>query len=214
MKTKTIGEILRDERQAHHLSVDEMSAKTKIQLKYLQALESNDFDRLPAATFVKGYIKTYAQIFGFDHQPLIALLRRDFKQSAKGRLVPREFIKPVLKKRQFFQPATYLVMGLGLIFLSLIGYVGFQWYQLTKPPEVSLSAPAENELVASRVIVRGQTEPEAILTVNSFPVTLQLDGSFETELFLTREGLNTISIEARDRNGKTTLVQRTVQVKF
>jgi cytoskeletal protein RodZ len=214
MKTKTIGEILRSEREAKHLSLTQLAKKSKIKLHYLKALEDNRFQDLPAATFVKGYIRTYAEILDFDYQPLIALLRRDFKESAKGCLVPREFIKPIMKRRQFWQPATFLVMGLALIFLSLVGYVGAQWHRLNRPPALEIITPAPEELVASRVLVRGQTENDAIVTVNSQPVALQPDGAFQTEILLTREGSNTISIEAKDRQGRSTLEQRTVQVKF
>jgi cytoskeletal protein RodZ len=214
MKTKTIGEILREERQRYRLSIKKLAQKTCIKEKYLRALEDNQFDQLPAATFVKGYIKIYAQIFSFDHQPLIALLRRDFKESVKGQLVPREFIKPVLKKRQLWGPATFVVLGLALTFITLISYVGFQWYRLAQPPDLKIISPVEDSLVAARVSVSGQTDIDVIVTVNSQPVALQSDGSFETEVYLLREGVNTISIEAQDRRGKTTLVQRLVRVKF
>lgn len=214
MKTKTIGEILREERERHHLPIQKLAKKTLIKEKYLRALEENKFDQLPAATFVRGYIKIYAQLFGFDHQPLVALLRRDFKESVKGRLVPREFIKPVLKKRQAWGPATFVVLGLALTFMTLISYVGFQWHMLTQPPVLKITSPAEDSLVAARVSVEGLTAPDAIVTVNSLPVALQIDGSFETEVYLSREGVNTISVEAQDRRGKTTLVQRSVRVKF
>ena len=214
MKTKTIGEILRDEREKHRLSIEKLAKKTRIKEKYLRALEDNQFDQLPAATFVRGYIKIYSQLFGFDHQPLVALLRRDFKESVKGRLVPREFIKPILKKRQNWGPATFVVLGLALTFITLISYAGFQWYLLAQPPELKIMLPIEDSLVAARVGVSGQTDIDAIETVNSQPVALQTDGSFETEVYLPREGINTISIESQDRRGKTILVQRSVRVKF
>lgn len=214
MKTKTIGELLQAERAKHNLSLTEVAQQIKIKRRYLQALEQNEFSKLPASAFVKGYIKTYAELLGFDHQPLVALLRRDFKESAKGKLVPRDFIKPVLKKRQFWQPATFVALALAMIFLSLIGYVGFQWHQLNQPPSLTVLQPATDELVASRVKVSGETEPDSIVTVNSQPVALQPNGSFQTEVFLTREGVNTITIEAKDRQGRSTIQQRTVQVDF
>lgn len=214
MKTKTVGEILREARLRHRVSVSELAQLTRIRRQHLLALEANQFTQLPAATFVKGYIKTYARIFGFDHQSVVALLRRDFKESARGKLVPRDFIKPVLKRRQLWRPVTYLVLGLGLVFVSLVSYVGVQWYQLHRPPNLTITQPEENSLVAPRVEITGQTEPEAVVSVNHQPVALQPDGSFQTQLFLTREGLNTISVEASDRRGKTTLMQRTVRVKF
>lgn len=214
MKTKSIGEILQAQRRARGWSVAEVAAQTKIKKCYLLALEANQFQALPASTFVKGYIRTYAELLGLDHQPLVALLRRDFKESAKGQLVPRDFIKPVLKRRQFWQPATFVVLGLALLFLSLVTYVGFQWHQLNQPPSLKIAAPTQDERVASRVKVQGQTENDAIVTINSQPVALQPDGSFQSEILLTREGANTITVEAKDRQGRSTIKQRTVRVEF
>lgn len=214
MKTKTIGETLREERQHHRLKLKELSNRTRIKLEYLRALEENSFNKLPAATFVKGYIKSYAQVFGFDYQPLIALLRRDYKESAKGKLVPREFVKPILKKRHLWTPVTLIVTLLGTAFAIIMVYIGLQWYQLTKPPSLEVTDPAEEAFVASQIKVVGQTAPEAIVTVNSQPVSLQPDGSFQTEIFLPREGVNTLTIEATDRRGKSTIIQRSVRVRF
>lgn len=214
MKTKTIGEMLREARTFHRLSVEDFSKRTRIRAEYITALENNQFDQLPAATFVKGYIKTYGTLFGFDYQPLVGLLRRDYKESARGKLVPREFIKPVLKKNTLSTPVTVAVLILITLFVSLMSYVGFQWYNLNKPPDLKIVSPADNASVASQVIVEGLTEPEAIVSVNAQPVSLQPDGSFQTEIFLPREGITSITVEATDRRGKTSLIQRTVFVKF
>src|SRR5688572_20447786 len=106
MKTKTIGELMATERQKRNLTITQLAKETKIQAKYLAALEENQFDQLPAATFVKGFIRNLAEFFGQDPQPLLATLRRDFKESATGKLVPREFIRPALKKQQLWTPLT------------------------------------------------------------------------------------------------------------
>jgi hypothetical protein len=86
--------------------------------------------------------------------------------------------------------------------------------QFNKPPTIVIKAPTEEEVVAPRVRVTGYTKPDSVLTINAQPVALQTDGSFQTELFLSREGINTITVEAKDRRGKSTLMQRTVRVKF
>jgi len=214
LKTKTVGEMLKEERERYRLSIEEVSKRTRIRVAYLQALEENDFQDLPAATFVKGYIKTYAKLFDLEYQPLIALLRRDFKESAKGELVPRDFLKPVIRDRFSSSPITLLALLVAVAFGSLLLYVGIQWYNLNQPPELAISAPEEESIVASQVVVRGQTHPEATVLVNLQPVALQPDGSFETEVFLPREGVSTITIESTDRQGRTSLEQRTVVVEF
>lgn len=213
MRTKTIGETLKDERIKHNLRLEDLSKKTRIRVAYLEALEEDRFDKLPATTFVKGYIKTYAHVFGFDHKPLLALLRRDYKESVGG-LVPREFIKPVLKKRARKNSVTAFLIMVMAVFASLFGYVGFQWYNLTKPPKLEVFQPKEQAIVSSKVIVEGETLPDAIITINDQPVALQQDGSFKTEIMVPNEGISLLVIQAKDRRGKVSIVQRSVTVQF
>ena len=214
MKIKTIGEVLKTERINHRLTLDQFAQKTRIRKEYLIALEANQFSQLPSATFVKGYIKTYSSVLGFDHEPLLALLRRDFKESAVGTLVPREFIKPVLKKQRLWTPITFAMMALGAIFLTLMLYVGLQWYNIQKPPKLVITSPKENDFVAAQMTIRGITVSDAIVTVNEQPVALKPDGSFQTEINIPREGIHTITIESLDSRGKKSVVQIPVHVRF
>ena len=214
MKTRSIGEILKQERERHRLSLSDLAKRTRIREEYLFSLENNDFDKLPAAIFVKGYIRSYGQVFGFDHRPLQALLRRDYKESARGKLVPREFIKPVLKRRFVWTQATMTAIVLSVIFLAFVSYVLFSWINLQKPPELTVLQPQDDQLVSSQVIIEGKTLPDAMISVNSQPVALQIDGSFKTEILLPRDGINTITIEASDRRGKVRTIQRTVKVEY
>lgn len=214
MKIKSVGEILRDERVSHNVTIEYLAEKTKIKQEYLEFLEKNRFEKLPSAPFIKGYIKTYARIFGFEYKPLVAILRRDYKESAKGKLIPRDFIKPVLRKRITWNPMTASVMIASSVFATLAAFVIYKWYIFNKPPFIEIYSPEENSEVASQVIVEGKTDPEAILSVNSQPVTLQTDGQFKTEILVPREGINTITIEATDKRGKTNLIQKSIRVKF
>lgn len=214
MGTKTIGEILRSEREFHRLSLDQLAKETRIRVEYLRALEQNKFDQLPAAAFVRGYIKTYGLIFGFDYRPLFALLRRDYKESAKGTLVPREFIKPVLKQRQIWRPVNTLILVLISVFVTILLYVVFQWYQLQRPPVLVIEQPVNDALVSSQVVVAGFSEPDAVVTVNDQAVMVDAAGKFATQITIPREGLVTITVKATDRQGKQSLKQQTVTVSF
>lgn len=214
MQSKTVGEILKEERLRQGYSLQEFARLTQIKLQHLQALEQDQFDQLPAAAFVKGYIKCYARILDFDVKPLLALLRRDYQQSAEGKLLPREFIQPVMRKKRFWKPVTFVVMAVAALFLVLMGYVGWQWYSLNKPPELTVTQPKEDQVVSSEVVVAGQTEPETIVTVNAQPVAAKPDGTFRTQLYIPKEGVSTVTVEVTDRRGKSRLEQRTVYVQF
>lgn len=214
MKQKTIGEILAEERTRHRISKAQLSRKTRIREAYLDALEENRFEELPPAAFVKGYIKTYAKMFGFDHAPVLALLRRDYKESATGTLIPRDFIAPVIVSARPMRTVTVVVVLLFAGLLSVFGYIGFQWYQLQKPPQLVIEEPVLRQEVGPNVTVRGFTDPEAVVAVNTQPVALRPDGTFETQVTFVSEGIATLVIESTDRRGKTAQEVRQIYVRF
>ena len=50
------------------LDFNEMEFRTKMRAKYLRALEEERFDQLPAHTYIKGFLRTYADALGMDGQ--------------------------------------------------------------------------------------------------------------------------------------------------
>ena len=63
-----IGNSLREARLRQSLELTEAELATKIRGKYLRALEEEQFDLLPAQTYVKGFLRTYAEWLGLDGQ--------------------------------------------------------------------------------------------------------------------------------------------------
>jgi hypothetical protein len=66
-----IGTTLRDARTRQSLDFPELEELTKIRPKYLRALEDERFDILPAPTYVKGFLRSYAEALGLDGQPFV-----------------------------------------------------------------------------------------------------------------------------------------------
>jgi helix-turn-helix protein len=66
-----IGSSLRDARTRQGLDFPELEERTKIRPKYLRALEEEHFDILPAPTYVKGFLRSYAEALGLDGQPFV-----------------------------------------------------------------------------------------------------------------------------------------------
>jgi cytoskeleton protein RodZ len=66
-----IGETLRQARMRARIDVSEIEAKTKIRAKYLRALENEEWGLLPGPTFVKSFLRTYAQALGLDAKALV-----------------------------------------------------------------------------------------------------------------------------------------------
>src|SRR5690625_1157039 len=70
--TMGIGESLREAREARNLTLDDIQEITKIQKRYLVAIEQNDFHALPGRFYARAFIKEYAQAVGLDAKELLA----------------------------------------------------------------------------------------------------------------------------------------------
>jgi hypothetical protein len=66
-----IGTTLRDARTRQGIDFPELEQLTKIRPKYLRALEDERFDVLPAPTYVRGFLRSYAEALGLEPQPFV-----------------------------------------------------------------------------------------------------------------------------------------------
>ena len=83
-----IGETLRDARMRARIDVSEIEAKTKIRAKYLRALENEEWGLLPGPTFVKSFLRTYAQALGLDGKALVEEYRLSHEHPSEAVLEP------------------------------------------------------------------------------------------------------------------------------
>jgi cytoskeleton protein RodZ len=66
------GEGLRRERQMRRISLEEISETTKISVRFLEALENEEFSKLPGGIFVRSFIRSYANYLGLDADGVLA----------------------------------------------------------------------------------------------------------------------------------------------
>ena len=70
----TPGAELRMTREAHGLGIDDVAMQLKLAPRQVQALEDDDFAKLPGRTFVRGFVRNYARFLGLDPDDLVARL--------------------------------------------------------------------------------------------------------------------------------------------
>jgi cytoskeleton protein RodZ len=71
-----IGEVLKRTRTRHKIDIRTVEQQTKIRIKYLRALENEEWDVLPGPAYAKGFLRTYAQFLGLDGDALVDEYRR------------------------------------------------------------------------------------------------------------------------------------------
>jgi cytoskeletal protein RodZ len=81
----SFGEDLRRERELRQISLREVAEATKISLRYLEAMERNDFAGLPGGVFNRGFVRAYCQYIGVDPEGMVnSYLLEEKSQSVPG----------------------------------------------------------------------------------------------------------------------------------
>jgi cytoskeleton protein RodZ len=83
-----IGATLREARMRARIDVSEIEAQTKIRAKYLRALENEEWGLLPGPTFVKSFLRTYAQALGLDGKAMVEEYRLQHEHPSEAMLEP------------------------------------------------------------------------------------------------------------------------------
>jgi transcriptional regulator with XRE-family HTH domain len=131
-----IGETLREARMRRRIDMAEVEAATKIRAKYLRALENEEWGLLPGPTFVKTFLRTYAEYLELDARSLVEDYKVRYERPAHGEAAPfaglggprsrpqRQRQRP--RRRAAFGPAAVVVVGVLLVLgaLYLLGVSG------------------------------------------------------------------------------------------
>src|SRR5215208_3299318 len=99
-----IGNSLREARLRRRVDFGEAEQATKIRGKYLRALEDEEFGLLPSQTYVKGFLRTYADYLGLDAQLYVDEYNSRF-------VVGQEDYRPQRRNRRIETNAVLVVLS-------------------------------------------------------------------------------------------------------
>lgn len=205
---KTSGSLLKEKRLLKELSLEDVSKKTKIKVEYLSAIEESNFDRLPSSTFAKGFLRNYATFLALNPDTIVAMFRRDFTENSKGEIIPRGLVEPVGGKPKFVSVSTILISIATLAFVGFLVYQLSSWWSL---PKIKLLSPQNGDTYGEKVTFKGVTARDATVTVAGQQVIVDGSGQFSLDLIFP-SGTHSVIIETKNRQGKSTLVERSFTV--
>jgi cytoskeletal protein RodZ len=117
----TIGEQLRVAREGRGIPLREISDQTRISMHYLEAIESNDYKRLPGGIFNRSFVKAYARYIGYDEKEAIEGYTRYMRSS--GDSSEEVSTTPYHSKVYTDAPATrspVLTVALAVVILAVL----------------------------------------------------------------------------------------------
>jgi cytoskeleton protein RodZ len=114
------------------IDIADVETATKIRAKYLRALENEEFGLLPGNTFVKTFLRTYAEHLGLDPQLLLEEYRAEYEPRAEGEMQPYAVAarqRPRERRRQPRAPtgppgpgtALIVLVGVVLVIFAILG---------------------------------------------------------------------------------------------
>jgi cytoskeleton protein RodZ len=112
-----IGETLREARMRRRIDMAEVEAATKIRSKYLRALESEEWELLPGPTFVKTFLRTYADYLELDSRLLVEEYKQRYERPAGVELTPLNLRSQRRRRRVAPRLGPGIVIVLGVVVL-------------------------------------------------------------------------------------------------
>ncbi|HEX2087277.1 MAG TPA: helix-turn-helix domain-containing protein [Solirubrobacteraceae bacterium] len=117
-----IGATLRETRMRQRIDITDMEVRTKIRAKYLRALENEEWDLLPGPTYVKSFLRTYAEALGLDPKALVEEYKLRHERLDTGDLHP---IRPATQRgngrRRAPGPGIPRWAVVGIVLLLILG---------------------------------------------------------------------------------------------
>jgi len=144
---ESFGEYLKREREFRNITLEEISKATRINKKFFQAIESDNYHILPEKTFVKGFLRAYCNIVGLDPEEVILRFETSLETKPAVSSEAPQFKVVVPPSVKYFLPPALFIIALILIFL-LTG-------KEKSPSEAPSNAPADN------ITLQGEEGPHA-----------------------------------------------------
>ena len=137
-----LGETLRQARIKKGLTIDDIHQETKIQRRYLEAIEDGNLDALPGHFYARAFVKSYAEVVGIDPDTILEHIQPEIQPHM-------EEVKPLRRHRPAKPPAqvgrwlSRLLLYLFAVLILFVIYIA--WTKLDQVPNVNpeIGQPAD-----------------------------------------------------------------------
>lgn len=220
LQYKKIGSILRESRLEKDLTLEECSARTKINLKYLDDLERGNYESFESEVFIKGFLRNYSKFLGKDPDRIIALYRREYSTDIKNKQKNTNSSKDNDGLKKLFGRPIYLIAGVFTVILAAL-LITSQFVSITRAPELLIEDPIKAVGSESgspyvlntnndRIELSGKTSANSIVVVNGTVVPTDPFYGFTTETIPLPNSENRIRITSTNQFGRETSILLTI----
>nr|WP_275980216.1 helix-turn-helix domain-containing protein [Halalkalibacter alkaliphilus] len=118
-----LGQYLKEAREEKQISLDDLQRTTKIQKRYLIAIEEGRFDTLPGIFYARAFVKTYAEAIGLDPDPLFDQYRHELPNPQREAVTlpsRTERSKPSAGPKKRAKKGSFLSALIAMVFVGII----------------------------------------------------------------------------------------------
>lgn len=198
-------------REEKGVELEDVAEETNVQKKYLEFLEQDNYEKLPADVYSKGFLRQYGNYLELDIEKLVLLYSKEksiaFNVKSKGE---KNSIKSIKEPKLVITPKIVFVVLLSILVASIFIYLWRQVGSLVQPPSIELSSPAVDVIVKSdNIVVAGSADPYVEVTLNGRVIEIDDNGDF-TENYTLQKGLNIIELKAVNKLKKESVITRKI----
>ena len=140
-----VGHMLRNARMARNMSVEDISRQLRISAHQVEAIEKESFEVLPGRTFVRGFVRNYANLMQLDSAAIVKLLPGPTTTVTNVEHTPFKVQEMTSSSRDSKRLNSVLFVLVILIFLALVGYFLYQKMPFSLQTEPSTDHAIQQE---------------------------------------------------------------------
>jgi transcriptional regulator with XRE-family HTH domain len=135
---ESIGEKLRLARETQGIALRDISEQTRISMRYLEAIEANDYKRLPGGIFNRSFIRAYAKFIGYDEDQAIEEYARTLRELGAPEEESKSYKSLVYTDDGAHNRSPLMTLLLALVILAVLSlcvWAGLHFYQRSFAPK-------------------------------------------------------------------------------
>lgn len=197
----SIGSILREKRVERKLSVADVFAETKINKKYIQALEDDNFLLIPSQVYAKGFLKAYSNFLGLDTKNLVGELMNYYKSregdrkiAASAKKMPKMMPVPGVPKFPSFtgipKPKLTFKLNMNILYIAgssvlsllilLMLIYGFVLFRKNNAVSIMVNPPANGKIQEAKAAAK--KAPAAKTPAKKAPAVIERNVTAESSI--------------------------------
>lgn len=191
--------LLETARLDREYTLEEVSKKTKIPLKYLKAFEQEIIPDFPQEPYCSLMLREYASLLGLNPDEVISIFRRDYAKKVHDNDKRNSFLS--------FTPQFTYTLIITVLILLFSSYLILEYVKFNQPPILNIDWPSSYSKI---VEIKGKTNPESTIKVNQDLVVVDQNGFFSKRLELATSEAKII-VESTSPAGKTTVEEKVLK---